>query len=271
MTYQSDEISVASGHPIELYDIYTSDNEHYCYHTAGEDYGTITYLGRDYEFGIVERAEFSIGKMSDSNFLEIGLSKGNVFAVQYVNSALDVICSLNVYRQHSDNYITYWSGNLISVSFDENSVPTLRFQSIICNSIRMGHRRGNMRMCPHILYGTWCNVNQENYKVEGTITNISGLVITSSVFATKSDGWFQGGKIKIGTAWRLIKAHTTNTVTIDRIFVDAEIGNEYVAYAGCGHTGTICKNKFNNKLNFGGNEFLPSINPMNSHIGRQNG
>ena len=266
MAYQDYENSAALGIPIELYDIYDSNGEHYRYNTSGE---TVSYLGVDYAKGIVEREKFGVGNENDSDNLTIKLSRGNTFTNQFRSNVIDAIVGVNVYRQHEANYVNYWSGYLTAVSFDENSMPSCRFEAIISSNIRMGCRRRNMRMCSFVLYGYGCGVNQESYKVSSTITNISddGLTITSSEFATKADGWFQGGKIKVGTAWRLIKAHTTNTIIIDRAFIDAEITDSFTAYAGCDHTPTTCKAKFNNKLNFGGNEFLPSINPFKTNIG----
>ncbi len=265
MTYQDYENSDILGHPIELYDIFDSNGNHYSRHTGARD-TTINYLGRDYVFGNMERGEFGIGSETESDFLELKSYRGDLLAIQFTTQPIDSIVAINIYRQHEDNYITYWSGYLIAVSFDEDDIPTYRFESVICSSLRLGHRRCNMRTCPYVLYGTGCNVNQENYKVEGTITNISDLVITSAGFATEADGWFVGGKILVGTAWRLIKAHVTNTVTISRAFVSANIGDAFTAYAGCNHLPATCKDKFNNKLNYGGNEFLPSLNPFKVNI-----
>ena len=266
MGYQDYENSVALGIPIELYDIFESTGDHYRYNTSDE---TLTYLGNDYESGIIERSEFGLGNENDSDNLTIKLNRGNTFTNQFRSNVIDALVGVNIYRQHEANYVNFWSGYLIAVSFDEKSIPSCRFESVISSSLRMGCRRKNMRLCPLLLYEYGCNVNQESYKVTGTLTNISsnGLTLTSSAFATKTDGWFIGGKIKIGQAWRLIKAHATNTVIIDRAFVNIEIGDNHTSYAGCNHTPAICKSKFNNKLNFGGNEFLPSINPFHTNIG----
>jgi len=266
MSYQDYEDSVALGIPIELYDIYDSNGNHYRHNTSAD---TITYLGNDYEPGITERSDFGIGDKKESDNLTIKLSRGNAFTNQFRSDVIDAIVGVHIYRQHNAEYVNYWSGYLIAVSFDKNSVPSCRFESIISSSLRMGCRRRNMRLCPYLLYEYGCNVNQESYKVENTLTNISdnGLILTSSEFATETDGWFVGGKIKIGQAWRLIKAHATNTITIDRAFIDTKIGDNFTAYAGCDHTPTTCKNKFDNKINFGGNEFLPSINPFKTNIG----
>ena len=264
MIYQDYEDSIASGIPIELYHIYDSDGNNYRYHTGEDD---ITYLGYTYSKGIIGRSEIIIGgELNDENVVNIELERGNAFTNDFIASPIDAQAYLNIYRQHVDTYAKIWKGFLTFVKFNENGVPECKFENILTSSIRMGHRRRCSRVCNHALYGGGCGVNQNLYKVEGTITNISGLVITSSQFATQADGYWVGGKINVGNAYRLIKAHAVNEITIDRIFKDASIGDGFIAFAGCDHTPTTCLNKFNNKINFGGNEFLPIDNPFNISV-----
>jgi hypothetical protein len=265
-TYQEYESSAALGNPIELYDIYDSNGTHWRYHT-GSINETINYLGNDYFSGIVERSEIILGgEFSDDNTLSLKFTKGDSFANQFISNPIDSIVSLLAYRKQYENYITIYRGSLILVTFDNIGIPDAKFESIMNSTQRMGHRRRCSRLCNHALYQGGCGVNQELFKVTGTVTNIDGNIITSSEFATKADGWFVGGKILIGTAYRLIIAHSTNTVTINRAFVSADIGDSFTAYAGCNHTPSICTSKFNNKLNFGASEYLPLDNPFDKNI-----
>lgn len=260
MTYQDYEDSVNSGVPVELYHIYDSDGNNYRYHTGDDD---ITYLGYTYTKEIIERSNIVVGgELNDENIVNVKLSRGNAFTNRFISGPIDSRAFLNIYRQHVDTYAKLWSGFLTFIGFDENGVPSCKFENILTSSIRMGHRRRCSRVCNYAHYEGGCNVNQESYKIEGTITNISGLVITSSQFATQVDGWWVGGKIKVGNAYRLIKAHSVNTITIDRLFADVEINDEFTAFAGCDHTPTTCLNKFANKINFGGNEFISVDNPF---------
>jgi hypothetical protein len=264
MTYNDYDISANEAKPIELYDIYDSDGTHYRKHTGDAD---IIYMGQIYSKGIVDRTEIIIGgEIADDNTVTITLERGDTLAARFIPAPIDGLVFVNIYRQYEDTYSKLWSGYLTFAKYDENVVPSLIFENILSSFVRMGHRRRCSRLCNHALYKTGCNVNQELYKVTGTISNISGLVITSSAFATESGGYWVGGKIRVGNAYRLIKAHTTNTITIDRLFADVEIGNSHTTYAGCGHTPTLCLNKFGNKINFGGNEFLPYENPFGKNI-----
>jgi hypothetical protein len=263
MTYEDYENSVKDGYPVELYNIYDSDGTHYRLHTGEDD---ITYLSQIYSKGIVDRSELVIGgEIGDDNRMELTLERGNILAARFIPSPIDGIVFVNVYRQYDSTYSKLWGGSLSFVKYDEESRPVLIFENKLTSTVRMGHRRRCSRLCGHALYRTGCTLNQESYKVNGTLTNISGLVLTSSQFATEADGYWKGGKIKIGTAFRLVKAHATNTITIDRLFADISIGDSFTVYAGCGHIPTACLAK-GNKINYGGSEFLPDENPFGKNI-----
>jgi hypothetical protein len=263
MTYDSYEQSIASGEPIELYDVWDVEGTHYRWNTANE---TITYGSYDYEPEIVDRSEMVIGENGEVNALDVKLSRSNALTNQFISAPIEGEVLLIVYRYHAGFGATFWQGVLSTVSFDENGIPTCRFEPRMSDMPGIGERRRNQRLCDHALYKQGCWVNEESFRVDGTLTNVSGLVLTSAVFATKADGWFTGGEVVVGNARRLIKAHATNTITITRAASAFVIGATFRAYAGCDHTPTACKDKFDNKLNYGGNEFLPVKNPFETNI-----
>ena len=264
MSYKGFENSVDEAQPIELFHIYDSNGNNYRYHTGYDD---ITYLGSTYSKGIVNRSEIVIGgEIDDDNSVMIELEKGNSLTNDFILNPIDAQVYINIYRQYGESYSKLWSGFLTFVKYNNTGKPECRFENLLTSTLRMGHRRRCSILCNYALYEGGCGVNQESYKAQGTLTNVSGLVLTSSTFADETDGYWVGGKIKIGNAWRLVKAHATNTVTVDRPFESSEIGDSYTIYAGCGHTPTICLNKYSNKVNFGGNEFLPVENPFEINI-----
>jgi len=70
-----------------------------------------------------------------------------------------------------------------------------------------------------------------------------------------------GGEIVVGTARRTITAHVGNTITINRPFGSGVIaGNAFSAYPGCDHTPGTCRSKYDNGINYGGLEGLPTKN-----------
>jgi hypothetical protein len=261
MTYDSDEISVASGRPIELYTLIadTGQTWRYCSLPEGE---TVTYLGYEYIAENIQRENVNLTKNSFVNELEIIFGRNNEFALQFVSAPIEGRVSLTVSRGHGSNYVTFWTGEMIGIIFDTDAKATATFSPRICSMVRVGKRRLVSRLCGHVLFGSECKLTDTTYRVTGTLSNVNGLVLTSSAFSSYSDDYFKAGKIKIGTSYRLITDHTTNTVTVDRIMSSAVIGASFDAYPGCDRAPTTCLNKFSNKANFGGLEFIPNLNPF---------
>lgn len=256
-TYEDIEQSVAEGEPIELYDIWDVEGTHYRWNTSSI---IISYGSYDYEPNVIDRSELVLGGNNEVSAIDIKLKRGNIFASRFIAAPVEGEVQFVLYRQQAGFTVKFCQGFLSAVSFDKNGVPTSRFEPRSSDMVGVGQRRRNQRLCDYCLYKMGCWVNEELYRVDGTLTNVSGLVLTSAIFATKTDGWFVGGEIVIGVARRLIKAHVTNTITISRTMSVALIGVTFRAYAGCDHTPGTCKTKFDNKLNFGGNEYLPTKN-----------
>jgi uncharacterized phage protein (TIGR02218 family) len=263
MTYESSEQSVAGGKPILLFRFASSIGEVWRLTSSEVEvvYGSYTYSP-----GVIGHEQVEIEDIVDVNALEIKLGRSNAIANQLIAGPIEGYIDVTVYRGHEGDYVIFWSGRLTSVTWDDDAIPTLRFEPQTSSMARVGKRRIVQRLCGLALYDNTCTVSPPSYRVSGTVTSFSGLDIVSSTFATKSDGWFQGGKIQVGNAVRLITAHTTNTITISRLIRDLEVGNSFYAWAGCDHLPTTCNTKFGNKLNFGGCEFLPVKNPFEGGI-----
>lgn len=122
-------------------------------------------------------------------------------------------------------------------------------------------RRILNKQCTHKPFDLYCQIDKEDYKVSGIVDSISGTVITSEIFGTKPDGWFKAGEIFVGDENRAIKSHTGNNIVIESAIPGLAVGVSFDAYAGCDGSPDTCLNRFDNKINFGGEEFLPTRNP----------
>jgi len=270
MSYDSDEKSVASGQPVELYLISAETGQTWRYNTSPEGV-IINYASHDYIPENIERQQYKISEKSFLNDLEIIFGRDNEFILQFVSAPIEGRVNLTVIRGHGSNYVTFWRGQMISITFDTNGKGKCKFSPNISSMPRIGKRRRVSRLCNHVLFKAGCNLNDSAYRVPGTLSNIDGLDLTSSVFSGYSDGYFQGGKIYIGTAKRLITAHTTDTITIDRAFPDDVVaGSNFDAYPGCPHTPTACI-AYGNIINYGGNQHLPLVNLFENSIDSMSG
>lgn len=265
MSYDSDEQSVAGGEPIEFYDfVDNSTGDHWRLHTGNV---VITYGSYDYEPGIIARKSIERTGSYITDALDISLERGNDLARQYISGTPEGMIAVSAYRSHAANYRTIWQGFVETCEFDTNGVPILKCSPRTSFNSGAGKRRRCQRLCDHNVYQYGCNLDQENFRVDGVVVNISGNTITSSAFASYANGWFEGGKIVFGNVIRFIKSHNTNTVVITRTAPSvAQVGALFRAYPGCDKYATTCDTKFGNKLNFGGEEHLPTKNPFTHTI-----
>lgn len=262
MTYQSTEESVALGSPIELLHFYDEEGSSWNYCTGHEDkvFQYATYLHYP-----IRRSQFELGGTASAANLTIEMWKGCPLAAVVIDGPVDHPVHVVSHRLHSDaEWQVYWRGTVIGVKFSDEAVPTFHIALGPSSAVRKGGRRWNQRVCPLAHYGSGdgkCNLNPALFTIAGTVEGVLGLNITSSVFATKADGYFTNGLFIMGSFKRMIRAHTGSIITLNRIISSIAIGASFTARAGCNHLPATCRDTFDNMVNYGGNEFLPTENP----------
>ncbi len=257
-TYQDSENSVASGKPVEFYHFAddTGGNFRITSAETAQVHNSYTYNPEP-----CKRSERRIYDSHKKNAMTFELARANAFAVQYISGPLEGKATIQVYRGHEGNVVPYWFGTIISVKFDGKGVPTVTAEPRSSSISRVGRRRRCQRLCDHALYDSGCKLNETAWTDSGTVDSVSGLVVTSTTFGGQSDGYFIGGKLIVGDAKRLMKAHVGNDVTLSRAIAGLSSGASFDASAGCGHTPTAC-DALGNKINYGGEEFLPNQSPF---------
>ena len=263
MSYDSLEQSTMESQPVEVYHFYDSHGNHWRY-TSNTENQIIDF--NDYPSKAISREEIQMTDNHFKNELQIRLEKNNTFAISYVSGIIDDKIILDVYRFQSTASILYWSGVVQRVTFDENEIPTLRATPLSNEIISVGSRRRAQIMCDLPLYSTYCTVINSLFQIAGTITAVDGVTLTSATFATKANGWLTGGMIVIGFTRRLIQWHVSDEIKMGRAIPNLTTGSGFIAYAGCDHTCDTCETKFNNKINYGGCEFLPVTNPFVNRV-----
>jgi hypothetical protein len=269
-TYNEFEESVEDGQSWEAFDIYTDLGEHWR-HTTAPNAHVVDY--QTYEPAVVDRDKIELEDNNEAKGVKIKLWREHPLAQRLVDGPIEGVTRIVVYRGYegqSDDPITYRELLLRNISWDKDGVPTLHCEPDTSTAVRGGHRRVHQRICDHALYGTGfgqCNLAEADWQVDGVFDTVNGLTLTSSTFALKTDGWYARGKIIIGYSRRMITYHVGNTIKVDRIVPDLTAGSAFTASAGCNHTPTMCLDKFDNKLNYGGNEFAPSENVFQVGMG----
>lgn len=180
MTYQSSEISVASGQPVELYDIAYGDT-HWHLTSSGEN---ITYATYEYESAPCKRTEIEQTGEIPKDALELELPRNHALGLLCITGPPEEEVTLTIYRGHGAFYVTHFKGFLTSVKMDGDAIPKCTFEPRSSDLPFVGGRRRCMRLCGHVLYGYRCGVVKDTYDITGTIESISddGLTLTASEF-----------------------------------------------------------------------------------------
>lgn len=262
--YTIDEQSWSSGAPKEMYLFNRDATEYWSYNTSDI---AIIYSGRTYDAVLIKRNDIQLSTNSLKNQIEITVALDNPFALNFVQEPLRGNVQLTIYRQHTsaNSTKTYWKGYVRHVKFKPHEA--IIYVGLKPDSTkRFGLMRRYQRNCSLVLYSQWCGISEADtdFYVTGTIDSVNGSTIVATAFGTEADGWFLGGKFKTdnGNCLQRIVYHSGTTIKIDRVVSALAAGNTFIARAGCDKSKAICKSKFSNKLNFGGQAYIPTKNPF---------
>jgi len=257
MAYDTYEESVAQGQPVELYK-FVHDLQQWLYCTGLNE---ITYNGQLYTPEMLNRGEIKQSENAFDREVNIEVSRNNDFAQEFIPAPLEKKTAVTIFRGHNNEFITFFKGFVKVVAFSDKTA-TIKCVPITSSLKRVGLKRKFQIQCAYPLYSVGCTVNKESFKVTSTLASVSGLNVTSAVFATKADGWFVGGEFVCNNARRLILEHTGSTIKLSATIIGMSASDSFTAYAGCDHCLETCNDKFSNKLNYGGQPYIPTKNPF---------
>lgn len=125
--------------------------------------------------------------------------------------------------------------------------------------------------CNWHLYGAGCGLDRDDFKVEATISAVSGYELTiTAAGLDKPAHWFANGLIEAGTGdtleTRTVIASTAAddeeiVLTLNLPLMLSTVGATVTVLPGCDHTAETCLSpKFDNFENFGGFRHVPQDN-----------
>ena len=263
-SFLSLETGLETSRPVETYTI-TLYSSVYRYTSAPSD---ITYGGNTYESIPIRRTGIGAGPENRKTTLTIEVPGSNDFAQLYIGTPPAQKAELRIHRRQRDESPTYatqleiFTGAIQSVRFPESGKAELTAQSIEAAVNRIIPRYSYMGMCNHTLYSTPCGVNPNSFKYDGTISAISGQVIT--VPGASTSGFdFTGGHVVVPSisGTRLVIAQAGNNLTLLAPYNSTLVGSTISCFAGCDHlVDSDCAAVFNNVARFGGFPFVPNRN-----------
>jgi uncharacterized phage protein (TIGR02218 family) len=111
--------------------------------------------------------------------------------------------------------------------------------------------------CNHRLFDSYCSLNKEDYKIQGTIVSINDSIIVLNGISTLDNGYLIGGEIKKNSESRKIISHSGTTITVAYVFTALQEEDVVDLYPGCNGRIEVCRDTFDNILHYLGFPFIP--------------
>lgn len=268
MTYATDEESIQSGAPIELY-TFTRNDVVIGRYTSAEK--SVVVGGETYSTwpGGIKRDKIEVTTETGRSALRLTVARDFPIAELVHLRPRTGIIGVTMQRYHrsdASNLIAYWpGGRVLTVKRERNGERTLICEPRSVSWNRNGLTRKCGRNCQHQLYGPRCRLSQSDWGYATTISAISGNVLT--VAAVESGMPYAGGIVErtdedgITDVAYIVEASST-ALTLDLALYGAAVSDSVIIYPGCDWTMSTCHTVFNNALNYGGRLHIPEKNPV---------
>lgn len=268
MAFDTQERSVESGQPIELYD-FRLGTETFLWTTnpTAVTYNSLTYLPME-----ITRESLMFSPDERAQALKIVCPASTALVRKYINSVPGQKATLTILRVHrndgANQLVQLFKGVAKTVGFSQNGIQAeiavLPISAELQDSIPRFVFSG---LCNHVLYDNGCTVAQSLFRHQDEVTGVSGDTITVQGLSVKGDNWATGGYIALPSGdFRLVINHTGDTIRVLIPFPSSPLGQTVEVFAGCAHDIQTCKTKFNNVINFGGFAWVPLKNPFSTGL-----
>lgn len=268
MTYAALETSKASGSPVELYE-FRRGSDFWRYTSAAYD---IEFQSKPYEAVAMQRTSLDLGGEMGRANLTVTFPRDIAVADTFRVSPPTEVMTLTVYRQHvgDSEFAVAWLGRVLNAAWRGGQVE-LHCEPVFTSLKRSGLRRHYQRACPHTLYTSDCGALADTFRVNGSVTGISGLVVSVGAAGGYPAGHFNGGYLEwdgpANVERRMIVSHSGAALTLASLPINLVGGQSVRAFPGCDHTlGAGGCAKFSNVPNYGGWPYIPLKNPFNAAI-----
>jgi len=271
MTYATDELSIQSGAPVELY-TFTRGGTVIGRYTSGE--AEVTVDGDEYAtwLGGIQRSEIAIASEDGRNSLKLAVARDHPVAqlVSLRPRTGTIGCTIQrFHRGDATDVITIYVGRVLSARRTRSGTREIVVEPLSISQKRIGLHRVCQPACTWELYGFGCRLNIDDWKHDTTIAGVSGNTMT---VASVHSGWPYAGGIVAFTengitdhAFIESVSDDGKTFTLDLPLYGAETGEPVTIYPGCDWTMTTCDGVYDNALNYGGRRNVPNLNPVTSN------
>lgn len=267
MTFNSREISIASGTPIRFY-LFQRGFMTWGYCTADRDiiYSSVVYRSSQIsDGGIRQTGEATADTVEITAPADLPVAQ--LFRGLGPSSSVKVVIS-DMHYGDTEAIIEY-IGSIYGVQWPAEDRCKISCQNSEVSLNKTGLSMTWGRTCEHVWGQPGCNVNRDLYRLDTTIQSITGATISNGAFAAKPDGWYAGGTVEWPvsggiTEQRNIEKHVGSVLTLLGGTEGLGLNQAIAAFPGCDLLIQTCHDKFANEDNHSGAPHQPGVNPFGS-------
>lgn len=263
------------GEPVELYLFATGDSTQYAY-TDGER--EITLDGVTYVPIPIERGRISSSAGLDKTQMTVTVPLNAEIAEVFRTYPPGFKVTLKVFaghvNDHEQKFNAVWVGRVLQCSRETVSGGAER-AAMACEPASTTMRQSGLRRnwqlsCPHVLYGGQCGASEAAASSDHEVLDMGGnwIELAAAWEGTNTRTKYRAGKVSwpgdFGTEQRMImNVLDATTLQLAGPTSGLSIGDTVTVALGCNRLRGDCTNLHDNILNFGGQPWIPTENPIN--------
>lgn len=279
MNYDEIEKSTDLGQPIFFYEFLYSDSPGGAYRYVANSERVIAG-GKAWQPRAMTHTEITTQGTLDKQSVTIKTGKDVELTPLFIVGPPSRIVQANIYRSHAglSTLQLEWTGRVLNGKW-AGAEAEFACEPIFTSLVTSGLRRKYQRGCPHTLYGKSCGASQlahtEQGKVLSVVNAVTVRVQMDGAAVGLSAGNVAGGIFRVTLADGIteIRAVTNAVAEPNRVWtltLISQVSNmapwQKVSMSkGCPHTFEVCRDTFQNVVNFGGCPNIPTKNPFNAN------
>lgn len=275
MTFAAREESRYLGQPVDLYLFrYGDAPDAFFAYTDAED--AITDSGILYRPIPIMRGAINSSGTLDKAALEIRTPQNVELAELFKLYPPSQVVTLIIRQAHigdpDGQALVIWTGRVLGCKRVVNEA-TYTCEPVSTSLKRAILRRHYQYGCPHVLYGPQCKASKAAATATATVKAVAGPVVTFDAgwngstplnkFRNGLMEWLSpNGSREVRSVLRLTLALGEVSVVLGGTALGLSADMEVSIVLGCNHNGDDCEDLHNNILNYGGQPWIPTDNPI---------
>jgi hypothetical protein len=254
MTYTAKEQSSYDSNPVEIYR-FTYGATSYFYTSS---IFSIVYDGDTYLPEPIERGSITIARELSKNPFSITVSHTNPIAALFLNGIPVRPVVVEIFRTHrtdfDEEFIALTACRVVHGEYSGPGKVRLTAQQDSLRMSQSGLNRSYGTRCQKIVYSDACGATRND--IAGTVVSADAYTITIDEAGDFPDQTFRSGLLAWNGDDYMITGHIGTDITINAA-INPAIDDPVTLTVGCLHNIDDCDETHNNKLNYGGQPFIP--------------